>query len=392
MKKKIIAVLMMLSLLFAPASYAHSGRTDAYGGHHDNKNVSGLGSYHYHHGYPAHLHPNGVCPYESGSSTSSPTTSTVAKPSGMKADVADFPIVLSGNKVDNSALQYPILSYNYITYVPMTYNTARTLGLETEWDGSSLWIAEKGDAIFTNDVAGSNILGQSGAVKKVDFNVYINGQLLTQDGSYPFLDYKGVTYLPLTSDVANKLNLSVQWNDTTGIVVAPKDTKSTASKIVAAEPKTAVYNGTLDQFVSALNAKIDAYNADAKNEVKLPKVKEFVKETDSGKTFNMCLLTPRVVFTVIEQSNGNIESVSVNVETRYADELDATTYFAYREILAAMISDGTQEELNKMFLEIYVTMDKDETKSTELKGLYYSEQYDYDNDMEWFLIVLPSAL
>lgn len=274
----------------------------------------------------------------------------------------------------------------------MTYNTARTLGLETEWDGSSLRIAEKGDAIFTNDVAGSNILGQSGAVKKVDFNVYINGQLLTQDGSYPFLDYKGVTYLPLTSDVANKLNLSVQWNDTTGIVVAPKDTKSTASKIVAAEPKTAVYNGTLDQFVSALNAKIDAYNADAKNEVKLPKVKEFVKETDSGKTFNMCLLTPRVVFTAIEQSNGNIESVSVNVETRYADELDATTYFAYREILAAMISDGTQEELNKMFLEIYVTMDKDETKSTELKGLYYSEQYDYDNDMEWFLIVLPSAL
>ena len=159
----------------------------------------------------------------------------------------------------------------------MTYNTARTLGLETEWDGSSLRIAEKGDAIFTNDVAGSNILGQSGAVKKVDFNVYINGQLLTQDGSYPFLDYKGVTYLPLTSDVANKLNLSVQWNDTTGIVVAPKDTKSTASKIVAVEPKTAVYNGTLDQFVSALNAKIDAYNADAKNEVKLPKVKEFVK-------------------------------------------------------------------------------------------------------------------
>lgn len=45
---------------------AHSGRTDAYGGHHDYKNKSGLGSYHYHYhcnGYPAHLHTNGVCPY-----------------------------------------------------------------------------------------------------------------------------------------------------------------------------------------------------------------------------------------------------------------------------------------------------------------------------------------
>lgn len=28
------------------------------------KIASGLGSYHYHHGYSAHLHPNGICPYE----------------------------------------------------------------------------------------------------------------------------------------------------------------------------------------------------------------------------------------------------------------------------------------------------------------------------------------
>lgn len=53
---------------------AHSGRTDASGGHHDNKNVSGLGSYHYHcGGYPAHLHSGGVCPYSSSSSSSAET-------------------------------------------------------------------------------------------------------------------------------------------------------------------------------------------------------------------------------------------------------------------------------------------------------------------------------
>ena len=46
-------------------SNAHSGRTDSSGGHRDNKNKSGLGSYHYHcGGYPAHLHTNG-CPYKS---------------------------------------------------------------------------------------------------------------------------------------------------------------------------------------------------------------------------------------------------------------------------------------------------------------------------------------
>lgn len=52
---------------------AHSGRTDSQGGHHDNQNKSGLGSYHYHHGYSAHLHPGGVCPYDNNSNISSTT-------------------------------------------------------------------------------------------------------------------------------------------------------------------------------------------------------------------------------------------------------------------------------------------------------------------------------
>ena len=55
---------------------AHSGRTDRYGGHKDNKNKSGLGSYHYHcGGNPAHLHENGVCPY-AGTNSASSSTST----------------------------------------------------------------------------------------------------------------------------------------------------------------------------------------------------------------------------------------------------------------------------------------------------------------------------
>lgn len=58
-RKKIIAVLALLSLL-APLASAHPGHTDAAGGHWD----SSTGEYHYHHGYPAHQHENGICPYE----------------------------------------------------------------------------------------------------------------------------------------------------------------------------------------------------------------------------------------------------------------------------------------------------------------------------------------
>lgn len=84
--KRIIAItIICLTLnIVIPAQFsyssfiveAHSGRTDSSGGHKDNKNKSGLGYYHYHHGYPAHLHKNGVCPYANGYIGSSSSNSS----------------------------------------------------------------------------------------------------------------------------------------------------------------------------------------------------------------------------------------------------------------------------------------------------------------------------
>lgn len=71
---------------------AHSGRTDRSGGHHDNKNKSGLGSYHYHcGGYPAHLHTNGVCPYTSNAAGTSVGTSSTAAGSAEQAQELSVP-------------------------------------------------------------------------------------------------------------------------------------------------------------------------------------------------------------------------------------------------------------------------------------------------------------
>lgn len=62
MRRILVAVFVIFSLIVTAS--AHSGRTDSNGGHKDNKNKSGLGSYHYHcGGYPAHLHTSGYCPY-----------------------------------------------------------------------------------------------------------------------------------------------------------------------------------------------------------------------------------------------------------------------------------------------------------------------------------------
>lgn len=67
---KIVSFCLIILMLLVSGHivYAHGGRTDGSGGHRDNRNVSGLGYYHYHHGYSAHLHPNGDCPYSNNSS------------------------------------------------------------------------------------------------------------------------------------------------------------------------------------------------------------------------------------------------------------------------------------------------------------------------------------
>ena len=51
-------LVLVLALLLSLPVLAHSGRTDSKGGH------NGPGGYHYHHGYPAHQHEGGECPYD----------------------------------------------------------------------------------------------------------------------------------------------------------------------------------------------------------------------------------------------------------------------------------------------------------------------------------------
>lgn len=59
--KRFVPILVVICIVLCSFPvFAHSGRTDAKGGHYDRS----TGEYHYHHGYSAHQHPGGVCPYE----------------------------------------------------------------------------------------------------------------------------------------------------------------------------------------------------------------------------------------------------------------------------------------------------------------------------------------
>ena len=137
MKKKIISLSLAFCLMFT-CSFAHSGRTDASGGHRDNKNVSGLGYYHYHcGGNPPHLHPNGICPYKTSVSSSNVayTYYLPETPSNnISVKLPTYKICINNQEIQSSYAQYPFLNYNNITYLPLTWDYCQALGINMYFD------------------------------------------------------------------------------------------------------------------------------------------------------------------------------------------------------------------------------------------------------------------
>ena len=105
--------------------YAHSGRTDSSGGHKDNKNKSGLGSYHYHcGGYPAHLNKNGVCPYTSKSSSSSSTKPVFAEPVEIKSTKIEIEENIETMYVGETETLTATISPSNVTNKKITWKTS----------------------------------------------------------------------------------------------------------------------------------------------------------------------------------------------------------------------------------------------------------------------------
>ena len=241
MNKKIktaIAILLIIFIAFMPVvALAHGGKTDGAGGHHDYKNKSGLGSYHYHHGYGPHLHPNGVCPYASNTSS---VSTAVVNTDEKKAVITTGTVKINGNKVKNSELKYPLISHNDITYFPLTYRNKVSLGLTSETKNGSIYFTTGNSASYTADIAGTSSPGKNITATQTDYGVYINGSSYVYDTSWPLLKYNDIVYIPMTYSFAQALDLSISWSQETGLSVSSKNASApvgTQSATQATQPK-----------------------------------------------------------------------------------------------------------------------------------------------------------
>lgn len=118
MKRVFFLACALIICLTLPAS-AHKGRTDANGGHYDHS----TGEYHYHHGYPAHQHVNGICPYDfddktnhdSGGTSSSSVASKSNRSVGSSGGT-DIPAEWIGFAAGLSVVGLLVFWYVYLKY------------------------------------------------------------------------------------------------------------------------------------------------------------------------------------------------------------------------------------------------------------------------------------
>lgn len=147
--KKLTALLVCLLFLFVCMNpvQAHSGRTDASGGHRDNKNASGLGYYHYHHGMGPHLHPGGVCPYSSPPKPAA--TTSVPKP----APQPKVKVMLNGTELKFDTA--PTIESG-TTLVPLR-TIFEAMGATVAWDADTQTAtAVKGDTSVVLRIGSTN--------------------------------------------------------------------------------------------------------------------------------------------------------------------------------------------------------------------------------------------
>lgn len=196
--------------LISTTSYAHPGRTDANGGHRDNKNVSGLGYYHYHHGYSAHLHPNGVCPYESTPQTN--TKITTSKPKSIQSSSTATSITITWEPIANADIYEASLNGQIIS----TSETSVTYGGLNS--GTPYEYAVRAHSINGySDYSETNTISTlpSPEEKPKPITVTLDGQIIEFD--QPPAVINGRVMVPIRN-VVEKMNYTVTWDDSTQTV------------------------------------------------------------------------------------------------------------------------------------------------------------------------------
>lgn len=256
---------------------AHSGRTDSSGGHRDNKNKSGLGSYHYHcGGNPPHLHTNG-CPYDSSNNTSSNSSSESS--SNNNANSSSESISKGPSKesiIEKATSDGYSDGYNLKESQAYSY----TGEFESEYQEAYKVAFENGKAEIEKDIYNAKEKGYEDGKNNIFENIYKQETLVKSyqesydKGNKEFIENKKIEYAELGEKdcIENKKDRTF-GNEVDAIFVEAYNTayKNKYSEIKKEEYKLKGYE---DGIINKINENIPTEYAESYNEGNLEGKKE----------------------------------------------------------------------------------------------------------------------
>ena len=144
-----------------------------------------------------------------------------------KVLVPDYPFVINGTNIDFKNSLYPVISYNDITYFPMTWHYCRMLGVTTDWNDETGLRVEKANTTAEpiKYQRADNARELYAVLPKYD--IFVNGKKIENDSEeYPLLNFRNVTYFPLTWDfIINEFGWNYTFDSENGLVINSAEEK-----------------------------------------------------------------------------------------------------------------------------------------------------------------------
>lgn len=145
-----------------------------------------------------------------------------------------FAVTLNGTQIDSKNSEYPLIVYRDITYFPMTYHGAHFLHLKCNWYSAEpkgilfVGYSETSEQSWTDypakgknpQIATATVAEYRIAVNTTDGDKFLDN--VSED--YPVLNFRGVTYFPLTWRFAvNEFGWDYQFDHENGLRISVKD-------------------------------------------------------------------------------------------------------------------------------------------------------------------------
>ncbi len=120
------------------------------------------------------------------------------------AHIPDYQIIIDDSVVYYADSLYPFLNYKGITYLPMTYEYARAMNLATGYLEGSAFMVAYNPCDDKLPVYETTLNHKNNTVLIPDgYSIYVNGKKVDNNNAdYPLLNFKGVTYFPMTWEYA----------------------------------------------------------------------------------------------------------------------------------------------------------------------------------------------